>query len=81
LQGLAFGNVSVFETPHVVCLCSFVCVVAVCCTVGVLVLRLTCVAKEHPDVLLNAALDNAKKGGKLQPEFDPNTDGDDKKSN
>jgi len=30
--------------------------------------------KVSPDELLNAALDNAKKGGKLEAEFDPNTD-------
>jgi hypothetical protein len=31
-----------------------------------------------PDEILNAALENAKKGGALDPEFDPNTDGDKK---
>jgi hypothetical protein len=32
----------------------------------------------NPDEILNAALENAKKGGALDEEFDPNTDGDKK---
>jgi sterol desaturase/sphingolipid hydroxylase (fatty acid hydroxylase superfamily) len=34
--------------------------------------------KTHPDEILQAALQNAKKGGVLDAEFDPNTDGDKK---
>ena len=34
--------------------------------------------KTHPDEILNEALENAKKGGVLDPEYDPNTDGDKK---
>ena len=34
--------------------------------------------KTHPEEILNAALENAKKGGALDEEFDPNTDGDKK---
>jgi hypothetical protein len=34
--------------------------------------------KTHPDKILTDALENAKKGGALDVEFDPNTDGDKK---